>query len=96
MDVWAKHKDTEDNQQPALPQRRRIRTWAGRGSGASCNLCKDTIGAHEIEYEVELMVQDAPQVLRFHVTCHHEWAVEARSSSPEMGARATLQDPQGK
>jgi hypothetical protein len=79
MDVRREHKDPEDTHRPALPQWRSVRTWAGQGSGASCNLCKRPIGAHEIEYEVELMVQNAPQVLRFHVICHQQWAVEARS-----------------
>jgi hypothetical protein len=95
MDVWRERKDPEDSHRLASPQRRSVRTWAGPGSGASCDLCKRKIGTHEIEYEVELMVQSAPQLLRFHVTCHQEWAAGAISLSPAIMAHATLEDPQG-
>jgi len=75
MDVRREHKETGDSQRPSLPRQERARTWAGHGSGASCDLCKHPIAAHEIEYEVEL----AEQVLCFHLTCHRNWLVEAKS-----------------
>jgi hypothetical protein len=70
MDVLRERKDTEGGPQLSLPRQRKVRTWAGQGNEASCDLCKHPIGAPDIEYEVELVMQSAVQVLRFHQTCH--------------------------
>ena len=59
----------------SLPQREMVRTWAGRGSGALCDLCRHPIETHEVEYEVEVMAQSPVQVLRFHLTCYQQWIV---------------------
>ena len=37
-----------------LPYEEPMRTWAGHGTGALCNVCGLAIRAHDIEYEVEL------------------------------------------
>jgi hypothetical protein len=64
----------------SLPHQRMIQTWAGQGSGASCDLCGHPIGTHEIEYEVK--AQSPVQVLRFHLTCYRQWRVNPKSVSP--------------
>ena len=54
-------------------QREPLRTWAGHGTGVTCNGCGEPIKAHEIEYEVEMPAgSDAPS-LNFHLLCYRNW-----------------------
>ncbi len=55
--------------------RTRSRTWAGRGSGASCHLCSASIESHEVEYEVEMSDTVERRVLLFHFECYRQWAL---------------------
>ncbi len=66
------------------PSRKPLRTWAGRGTGATCNGCGGSIQPHEIEYEIELPANGGARVLRyqpssdaqslrFHFGCYRNW-----------------------
>jgi hypothetical protein len=50
------------------------RTWAGRGSGARCDLCRGIISEDQIEYEVEL-ADARNRVLTLHLDCYEQWAI---------------------
>jgi hypothetical protein len=58
---------------PLAPYRKPLRTWAGHGTGAVCDRCREPIQAHEIEYEIELAGSEA-RSLRFHFSCYRNWA----------------------
>jgi hypothetical protein len=79
---------TEEVSVPPMPYRKPLRTWAGHGSGATCNGCGGTIQPHEIEYEIELPVSGRGATnaeplryqadsdgksLRFHFACYRSW-----------------------
>jgi hypothetical protein len=60
------------------PMPRPLRTWAGHGTGATCNGCGGSIEPHQIEYEIELpQGSDAPSAVRgplhFHFACYRDW-----------------------
>ena len=66
------------------PYRQPLRTWAGRGTGATCHGCGGSIQPHEIEYEIELPASGGnrslryqpssdAQSLRFHFGCYRNW-----------------------
>jgi len=70
---------------PLMQYRKRLRTWAGHGTGARCNACGRLIQTHEIEYEIELPLsgEEKPQrfqagsdarSLRFHFSCYRNWS----------------------
>jgi hypothetical protein len=61
----------------AMPNRQALRTWAGHGSGATCNGCGDTITAHDIEYEVEVPAEAPGGTLHFHFVCYRSWTGRA-------------------
>jgi hypothetical protein len=56
-----------------LRQREPLRTWAGRGTGVTCNGCGEPIQAHEIEYEVEMPAGSETPTLNFHLMCYRNW-----------------------
>jgi len=56
----------------ASPARRSLRTWAGRGTGVSCNTCGTPIGEKDIEYEVEVQ-PGSRHTLHFHFNCYQDW-----------------------
>ena len=68
-----------------VPYRKPLRTWAGRGTGATCHRCGGSIQPHEIEYEIELPVSGGGprslryqpssdgESLRFHFRCYKNW-----------------------
>jgi hypothetical protein len=56
-----------------IPQRGPLRTWAGRGTGVTCNGCGEPIRAHEIEYEVEMPPGSTVSALNFHLACYRTW-----------------------
>ncbi len=66
-------KDLETETSGLISPQRRLRTWAGRGTGAPCNLCGRAIQPHEVEYEIELAATSAVQNLRFHFNCYRAW-----------------------
>ena len=55
-----------------ITYRSRHRTWAGHGSGAACDLCRDPITREEIEYEVEESGKDS---IRMHFACYQRWVM---------------------
>ena len=65
---------TSMDESRSWPIQENARTWAGKGSGAPCDLCEHPIAAREIEYEVELATPNGVRTLRFHLTCHQKWA----------------------
>ena len=60
------------------PARRSLRTWAGQGTGVSCNTCGTPIGEKDIEYEVEAQ-PGSLQTLHFHFNCYQDWVAERRA-----------------
>jgi len=56
-----------------MDRREPLRTWAGRGTGVTCNGCGEPIQAHEIEYEVEMPAGSDAPTLNFHLMCYRNW-----------------------
>jgi hypothetical protein len=73
--------DAGQDAREILPYQEPLRTWAGRGSGALCNLCGHAIKAQHIEYEIELPPADSGRSLHFHFDCYRTW--EAQSKDDE-------------
>lgn len=57
----------------SVPYQKPSRTWAGHGSGALCDLCRQPIEADQIEYEVELSPDACVPVLNMHLCCYEQW-----------------------
>jgi len=53
-----------------LPRHHPVKSWAGFGTGESCDGCDQPILATEVEYEVDFAES---LTLRFHVTCEQIW-----------------------
>jgi hypothetical protein len=64
---------TEKVDVPLMPYPKPLRTWAGHGTGATCNGCGGSIQAHEIEYEIELPADSNVMSLHFHFACYRSW-----------------------
>ena len=60
-------------EQRILPYEEPLRTWAGHGTGALCNMCGLAIQAQDIEYEVELLSNGSARNLHFHFNCYRVW-----------------------
>jgi hypothetical protein len=74
-------KDSPTDTTETLWQRKPLRTWAGRGTGAACNFCGHSIQTQEVEYEIELPPAGEGRSLRFHFNCYRAWeAAEARQT----------------
>lgn len=59
---------------PAGAPRKPNRAWAGRGSGARCDLCHQVIDEDQVEYEVEIPdVRD--RTLTLHLECYERWTI---------------------
>jgi hypothetical protein len=58
---------------PPMPIRKPLRTWAGQGTGTTCNGCGGSIGPHQIEYEVEMPQGSNAPSLHFHLACYRDW-----------------------
>jgi hypothetical protein len=74
MSVRTAGETTEKVDNSFVPQREPLRTWAGHGTGVTCNGCGLPITAHEIEYEVELPPGGDAASLNFHLACYRTWA----------------------
>jgi hypothetical protein len=70
--------DTVQDAREMLPYQEPLRTWAGRGSGALCNLCGHAILAQDIEYELELPPEDSGRSLRLHFNCYRTWEAQSK------------------
>ncbi len=56
------------------PYGKPLRTWAGHGGqGSCCDLCRQTIEADQVEYEVELEIHERVQTVRLHFGCYEQW-----------------------
>ena len=63
-----------------LPARLPVRTWAGKGGGASCIVCSFPVNTHEVEFELEFETTTfscTPGTSRVHVHCFEAWQSEA-------------------
>ncbi len=50
------------------------RAWAGRGTGARCDLCHEIIDADQVEYEVEVPERHN-RFLTLHLDCYERWTM---------------------
>jgi len=50
------------------------RTWAGLGTGASCDLCREPISTEQIEYEIVIEDAAGAEAVRLHFDCYDRWA----------------------
>lgn len=59
-----------------------LKTWAGHGTGSTCNGCGVSIHSSEIEYEVELAGKAGSartaRSLHFHLACYRTWMSRRR------------------
>jgi hypothetical protein len=69
--------DLARDERQILPYEEPVRTWAGRGTGALCNLCGLSIKAQDIEYEVELLTAGTVRGLHFHFKCYRVWETQS-------------------
>jgi hypothetical protein len=70
--------DVEQGEVRVLPYQEPLRTWAGRGTGVTCNLCGTPIQAQDIEYEVELLAPAGNvRGLHFHFNCYRVWETQS-------------------
>jgi len=65
----------DDEASAAITCRTPRRTWAGHGTGASCDLCRQTVTSEQIEYEVEL--DESRQSIRMHFACYQRWVTSS-------------------
>ena len=66
--------DPRGRPSPLMPNPKRLRTWAGYGTGEICNGCGGAIGPHEIEYEIEMPAGSDTPTLHFHFGCYRDWS----------------------
>ena len=69
--------DLKQDERQLLPYEDPVRTWAGYGTGALCNLCGIAVNVHDIEYEVELLTDGSVRTLRFHLKCYRIWETQS-------------------
>jgi hypothetical protein len=65
--------ETSQDVDVTLMPRRMLRTWAGHGTGATCNGCGGSIEPHQIEYEIEMPRGSDAASLHFHFVCYRDW-----------------------
>jgi len=75
MSVRTGSETAEKVESPLRRQQEPLRTWAGHGTGVTCNGCGEPVQAHEIEYEVEMPAGSEATTLNFHLACYRIWAV---------------------
>jgi len=69
--------DLKQDERRLLPYEDPVRTWAGYGTGATCNVCGLAVNVHDIEYEVELLTDGSVRTLRFHLKCYRIWETQS-------------------
>lgn len=64
-----------------LPDRRPARMWGGPGTGELCAVCGKTIGADELEFELQFTPDGDRGAATYHVhaTCFTAWELERRN-----------------
>jgi hypothetical protein len=65
--------DVRGRPSPLMQNPKLLRTWAGHGSGATCDGCGGLIGPDQIEYEIELPQGSETPSLYFHFGCYRNW-----------------------
>jgi hypothetical protein len=60
-----------------------VRLWGGKGCGTPCDFCRVTLGATDVEYEVEAHLDGSTVMLHFHPRCHDAW--KAGQEPSEVG-----------
>jgi hypothetical protein len=61
------------------------RTFAGLGDGDSCECCDHRIGEQNIQYEVDLPLNDGScRTVRVHMECYHIWRDESLGRALEV------------
>lgn len=63
-------------EQGKLPTGSPLKSYAGKGSNATCGLCAAPISPSEIEHELEFVTADGRTVIRFHSQCESIWNEE--------------------
>ena len=69
--------NAKQDERRMMPYEEPVRTWAGHGTGALCNVCGLAIKAHDIEYEVELLTEGSARSLHFHFNCYRAWETQS-------------------
>jgi hypothetical protein len=69
--------DLKKDERRMLPYEEPVRTWAGHGTGAVCNVCGLAINMQDIEYEVELVTAGSGRNLHFHFNCYRAWETQS-------------------
>jgi len=59
-----------------LPREVPSKIWGGPGSGQPCALCDKPIRHEEVEYELEVHIDENARQLRFHLVCQSVWQLE--------------------
>ena len=54
--------------------RKANRAWAGRGTGALCDLCHQVIEEGQVEYEIEVP-ELHDRTLTLHLECYERWTL---------------------
>lgn len=67
-----------------LRRARPLKLFGGRGSGATCDLCRVVINANDPEYEVDAELDGAKIALHFHVRCYDTWRASRDADLPEQ------------
>jgi len=64
-------------------------SFRGRGSNTVCDCCGQTIGPHDIEYEVEFTTppMEPARSYNAHMQCHQLWWLESGPQNPPAAAR---------
>jgi hypothetical protein len=75
MSVAQKSVRSAQSEADASSAGKRPRAWAGRGQGASCDLCKQPIEADQIEYELELADDPRVRNVKLHFQCYEQWTL---------------------
>jgi hypothetical protein len=66
-----------------LRRARPLKLFGGRGSGATCDLCRVVIDPNDPEYEVDAELDGGKLALHFHVKCYDAWRDSRDSPDPE-------------
>lgn len=67
-----------------LPNRRPDRMWGGPGAGVECAICRASVTADEVEFEIEFARNDNDagfDTYHVHVHCHAAWESERHEAA---------------
>ena len=83
-----------------LPDRRPEHVWGGLGTGASCAVCGEAIGAGEVEIELQFSSEAGGDAANYHLhaLCFTAWERGRRNGGsdahmlPQGGSRGIIRD----